>query len=272
MGFGAERSNLMNEEPMSMPTQSTQSTSKPSSAEEETKDEPKSAAQKAKNQFLEEISKISDASASNMIITENEFTAEQMHFTVTNPVLVNKIMKYTVVGQDSDGRFETQRRFNEFFTLRKVLTERWPGCYVPCIPEKKTLSVDVGKSDPRQWKVAGNTDDEFVEERRTLLERFLRELAKFDFIIESKEFKIFSRGQGDVDEQLSKLPKQTPLAILQKYRLSFKIDEDQDSSEMKRYRDKIESFSRFITKAIVQVEVRISNAPINDIFSAKKRT
>jgi hypothetical protein len=49
------------------------------------------------------------------------------------------------------------------------------------------------------WKIAGNSDGIFIEERRLLLERFLRELAKYDFIIESKEFKIFSRGPGEID-------------------------------------------------------------------------
>jgi hypothetical protein len=91
--------------------------------------------------------------------------------------------------------------------LRKVLTERWPGCYIPCIPEKKSLDVDFSKSNPIQWKIAGNADGIFIEERRALLERFLRELARYDFIIESKEFKIFSRGPGEVDQQLLKLPK-----------------------------------------------------------------
>jgi hypothetical protein len=39
----------------------------------------------------------------------------------------------------------------------------------------------------------------------------VRELAKQDFIIESKEFKIFSRQAGEVDAYLEKLPKQTAL-------------------------------------------------------------
>jgi hypothetical protein len=79
------------------------------------------------------------------------------------------------------------------------LVTRWPGCYVPCIPEKGNVSVDVSQSNPLNWKIAGNSDGIFIEERRLLLERFLRELAKYDFIIESKEFKIFSRGPGEID-------------------------------------------------------------------------
>ena len=50
-----------------------------------------------------------------------------------------QVVKYTVVGQDSEGRFEIQRRYNEFFSLHLVLNDRWPGCYVPAIPEKQMI-------------------------------------------------------------------------------------------------------------------------------------
>jgi len=43
---------------------------------------------------------------------------------------------------------------------------------------------------------------EFVEERRLLLERFMKELAKYDYIVFSKEFKIFARGNGEIDKVL----------------------------------------------------------------------
>jgi len=62
---------------------------------------------KAKNQFLEEISKMSSQSGTNMVISDNEFTAEQMHFGVSNPVKVGSVIKFSVIGQDSEGKFET---------------------------------------------------------------------------------------------------------------------------------------------------------------------
>jgi hypothetical protein len=91
------------------------------------------------------------------------------------------------------------------------LTERWPGCFIPCIPEKQIL---------------GDKEDGFIEERRSLLDRFIRECSKFGFIIESQEFKIFSRQAGEVGDALEKLIAQTPSQILDKYRLCFKISED----------------------------------------------
>lgn len=142
---------------------------------------------------------------------------------------------------------------------------------MPCIPEKSGVNVDLSKSNPMEWKIAGNPDAVFIEERRALLERFLRELAKYDFIIESKEFRIFSRGVGEIDEALTKLPKQSALAILEKYRLNFKIDEDQDQQEMTRYREKINVFGTFIRKALVQVEVSQTRQLIIMCAASKSR-
>ena len=54
----------------------------------------------------------------------------------------------------------------------------------------------------------GNKDLVFLQERRFYLERFLRKLSRYDFIINSQEFQIFARPQGlDVEKSLNKLPK-----------------------------------------------------------------
>jgi len=55
----------------------------------------------------------------------------------------------------------------------------------------------------------GDKEDGFVEERRQLLERFIRECAKYEFLIESKEFKIFTHQNGEVTDILEKLPQLT---------------------------------------------------------------
>ena len=131
---------------------------------------------------------------------------------------------YAVSGVDEDGEFTVSRRFNEFFTLRATLHLRWPGIYIPAIPEKKA------------W---GNKEDDFIDERRNLLERFMKELAKFDYLIYSKEFKIFSRQQGEVDKMLKSLAKQTPLQILEKFKLNFKVNDETDEKTLHTYREKI---------------------------------
>jgi sorting nexin-1/2 len=80
--------------------------------------------------------------------------------------------------------------------LREALAVKWPGVYIPAIPEKKLM---------------GNKDDKFVEERRSLLERFMKEIAKFDFLVESKEFKVFARHKGEIDKVLAGMVRETPL-------------------------------------------------------------
>lgn len=86
-------------------------------------------------------------------------STEQSKFAVTNPIKmedtsglkIGYVIKYTVSGVDNQGPFEVQRRYNEFLALNKSLNDRWPGCYIPCIPEKQLI---------------GDKDEGFVEERR----------------------------------------------------------------------------------------------------------
>ena len=132
-------------------------------------------------------------------------------FSVSNPIKSGGHIKYSVNGIDSDGAFEDTRRFREFYALKNALSSRWPGVYIPALPEKKLM---------------GNNDDKFVEERRSLLERFMKELAKYDYLIHSKEFKTFARDKGDLEKILGALTKQTPLQVLEKYRLNFNVEED----------------------------------------------
>jgi hypothetical protein len=51
------------------------------------------------------------------------------------------------------------RRYNEFYGLRTLLCQRWPGLFVPAIPPKKAV---------------GNKNVLFIVERRYFLERFIK--------------------------------------------------------------------------------------------------
>ena len=54
----------------------------------------------------------------------------------------------------------------------------------------------------------GNTDLVFIQQRRYYLERFLRGLAKHEFIINSQEFRCFSRPSGmSIEKSLGALVK-----------------------------------------------------------------
>lgn len=99
-------------------------------------------------------------------------------------------------GVDSDGPFEEARRFSEFFAFKEALTARWPGVYIPAIPEKKMM---------------GNKDEKFIEERRALLERFMKEIAKQEYLVQSREFRVFTRERGDIEKILTSMTRQSPL-------------------------------------------------------------
>jgi len=151
----------------------------------------------AKTKLIKEIQdlKLGDEAVVGDLENEKEDPRVQK-FNVINPVKISGHVKYTVNGVDDEGDFTEVRRFREFHALGQVLRTRWPGCYVPSIPEKKILQKN---------------NEQFNEERRSLLERFMKEIAKYDYIVYSKEFKVFARGKGEIDKVLFSLPKQTPM-------------------------------------------------------------
>ena len=85
-----------------------------------------------------------------------------LKFLVMNPLKVGGHVKYTIQGADDEGVFTEARRFKEFHALAQVLKQRWPGCYVPSIPEKNAKA-----------KLLNKEGMEFIEERRCLLQRFM---------------------------------------------------------------------------------------------------
>lgn len=168
-----------------------------------------SKSQESSSQLLSDLGKmkVEDVSQLEDLGTDPKLAA----FSVTKPVKVAGHIRYTVTGVDSDGPFEESRRYKEFYALRQTLAQRWPGIYIPAIPEKKLV---------------GNNDDAFLEERRHLLERFMKECGRLDYVTHSKEFKIFARDKGDIEKILANQGRVTPMQILERYRLNFNIDED----------------------------------------------
>lgn len=188
-----------------------------------------------KKMKVEDVSQLEDASG------DLDEDPKLRQFSVKNPQKVSGHIKYTVTGVDSEGPFEDQRRYKEFFALRNTLALRWPGIYIPPIPEKKMV---------------GNEDEQFIEERRSLLERFMKECGKYEYVTHSKEFKLFAREKGDIEKMLSALEKLTPMRILEKYRLNFNIDEDQEGSPLNHYKENIIDFQSFLRKALPVMEIQ----------------
>jgi sorting nexin-1/2 len=204
----------------------------------------KDQAAQAKTKFVSDLMNLTDYNEAKAVaeVKEQEQEVEDpraQKFTVSNPVKIQGHIKYTVTGEDAQGEFTEVRRYKEFFALRNILVQRWPGVFIPAIPEKQIL---------------GNKDDQFVEERRLLLERFMKEISKFEYLTHSQEFKVFARDRGDVEKILSQLPKQSPMMILEKYRLNFKVDENRDATEISKMKEGIRDFHSFVKRALSVME------------------
>ena len=69
--------------------------------------------------------------------------SEKISIRLINPTIkddrFSKHVMYTILGEDSKGAFEAQRRYKEFHALQSLLNLQWPGCFIPQIPEKKAL-------------------------------------------------------------------------------------------------------------------------------------
>ena len=141
-----------------------------------------------------------------------------------------------MTGADLQGTWEVKRRYNEFFLLHEALVKRWPGIVIPCVPPKQAM---------------GNKDIAFLQERRFYLERFIKKVSRYDFIINSQEFQIFSRPQGlEVDKSLSKLPKLSNSQLYDRLKEATQTD---DENMTNQDRDIIEiqmnEFMVFVKKA-----------------------
>ena len=136
-------------------------------------------------------------------------TSVEQEFQCTNPQNKGGHIVYSCKGVDSSGNWEGERRYNEFFKLHEKLEARWPGIPIPTLPPKALRNKDI----------------KFINERRFYLERFLKKLSTFDFIINSVEFKTFSRPNGDIDKLLTSLPRISTSEITDRLRTSLKIEE-----------------------------------------------
>ena len=97
---------------------------------------------------------------------------------------------------------------------------------------------------------------EFIMDRMVMLERWLKDLSKYDHYIFSPEFKVFARStKADVDKELKELPTLKPMVILEKYRLNFKnIDHNVTHQQVGRFKEALSVYQQFLKKAINQME------------------
>ena len=97
----------------------------------------------------------------------------------------------------------------------------------------------------------GNKDIVFLQERRFYLERYLRKLSTYEFIIEGEEFQVFARPQGlDVEKSLSRLVKMSSSQLVERIQNAIQVDPDSMTQQEKNILDaQLLEFQVFMKKA-----------------------
>ncbi|CAJ1971062.1 unnamed protein product [Sphenostylis stenocarpa] len=80
--------------------------------------------------------------------------------------------------------FAVRRRFRDVVTLADRLSEAYRGLFIPVRPDKSTVESQVMQKQ------------EFVEQRRVALEKYLRRLAAHPVIGRSEELRVFLEAKG----------------------------------------------------------------------------
>lgn len=138
-------------------------------------------------------------------------SSDYIKITVSNPQKVQETSNSLVPGGNSyvtyqittrtnipefDGsEFSVRRRFRDVVNLSDRLAEAYRGFFIPPRPDKNVVESQVMQKQ------------EFVEQRRVALEKYLRRLAAHPVIRKSDEFKLFLQVQGK-----SPLPTTTDVA------------------------------------------------------------
>lgn len=127
-------------------------------------------------------------------------SSEYLKITVSNPVKEQENSNSIVPGSNSyvtylittrtnlpdfgGSEFGVRRRFKDVVTLSDRLSEAYRGFFIPPRPDKSIVESQVMQKQ------------EFVEQRRVALEKYLRRLADHPVIRKSDEFRVFLQVQG----------------------------------------------------------------------------
>lgn len=96
----------------------------------------------------------------------------------------------------------------------------------------------------------------FIYERKFYLERFLRKCARYDYLINSEEMKVFSRpGGGDLEKMLDRLIRPTPSKLVESLREITNVQErNYDFADKERFNNVVAEFSIFAKKVLLQMK------------------
>ena len=120
------------------------------------------------------------------------------------------------------------RRYRDFDALRKKMVERWPGIYIPKLPNKK--------------KVVGSKGIKVSIVRVEMINRFLKKIAKIKYLIDSEEMELFLENTSNVSKTLESIKTQNYENLSKKYFGTFlDYDDNFDTKAGKEDQDKFEN-------------------------------
>ena len=175
---------------------------------------------------------------------------------IDNPQKVEKTVgsyiSYSFSGTDITEKLS--RRYSDFFNLYEKLLQRWPGIYIPRIPQKKTT---------------GNKEPSLISKRIRLINRFCLNLSNIEYLYKCEEVNIFRSNIKDVANAISKLPELKYSEILIRMKEAF--PEYNENYDIIIGRSKITEFNTFLKKCSKNIEEFKANVNIaNDRREAKK--
>eukprot|EP01018_Ginkgo_biloba_P028072 Gb_22447 [translate_table: standard] len=94
------------------------------------------------------------------------------------------ISSHTNIPEFGGKEFSVRRRFRDVVTLADRLSESYRGCFIPPRPDKSIVESQVMQKE------------DFIEQRRIAVEKYLGRLAAHPVIRKSKELILFFQAQG----------------------------------------------------------------------------
>jgi len=145
---------------------------------------------------------------------------------VTDPIL-NKTNTFSYTAYTLQGKKIPEpliRRYRDFAALRVKLVENWPGFFIPNIPHKQII---------------GSKNNEIIEMRIELINRFCTQISKIDYLFNSEEMNIFLTNTTDVIKLFNNCKTKSYNELLKKYsEIITNYDDNFDIENSKKEQEK----------------------------------
>ena len=129
------------------------------------------------------------------------------------------------------------RRYRDFNALRKKMVEKWPGIYIPKLPDKKKVGAKGQKISPIKIDV---------------INRFLKKISKIKYLMELEEMGLFLHNTSNVEKTLEGIKPPNYEELSKKYFNTFtEYDENFDT---KTGKDEQDLFEKKILESLVKMK------------------